>query len=1143
MRMLTPIFVLSILIMMSLSPLFVNSELHTDENREDIGPKSLIDFEITSIEIGNQTRDAKEWTQPDGSIVEYIMRDETIQINVTYTQAGSSGQPASAEGYLQIWHPVGFMIAEYNVSMLLSGFQSLKATFVWTPSSAHSALDENGYLVGGIILRGIVDGGLADDTESNNELDRYIPVAMWNDPMENGFCGDVDGDNVIDCTNQLQANVPTWVGAGYDSTGQLSSDPDSFGHWRMENSSSEEGENHWRVSRPGANYASNRHDRLWWGWFTPFDNCNEPGHGLGLGTLDSAVSSNYGNNFCKIRLKGFDFLTIQLVTNAWGEMAAGDEMRIEADSGGVKEFYNFSSQSLSTTGEWSQLVWNMTEVHSSAEYTLAFKFDSNSSFASQGIQIDSFIIFAIEKVPQYTLDFDCDDPLPNSYLVVPSDPNPPSLYCNIKNNGYVDITLRLYTEVTNRSWMYDFPLRIDSNNPVDHDNYVISKVIPALSHMDTWFNLTIPDGSGVQDLFWNVWVNDGVTNLSKEFVSLPVSVMPAYSSKLRQVTLQNPAATLEPGSSGVIPMSFKNTGNQIATWSFDAAFPNIDWVDNADIKWYYNGSEISTLELALTDDLLIDAVITAPPQVSPGTYSVTLLASGVSPAQYLAEWQVNIVVPVYSELVIEPEVFNLVAPADNSLRLIEIRLINNGNSPESFDLSIQSDWKLGLQMNTEQTFEIDPFGGDTTVTMLLPMPYGIVAETYSIILTASSKLNTDYQISSQMLLTVPQTNLVEVEDLDMLDEVFRGGDDPRTVNWRIWNRGNVPDSFEISFDHFSDVSASAVGLSNGKTPYISPGESHNLTVRYSFGQLTFGDRTISMTATSVLSQTSENLVSGTGNADFQVGAQGWITLNPPGIIEIREGGNDIEITFTVKNEHPTDAQLLRADIDRNSNIFYNIVDARVDTGDQNFVLEAQSMREITVFLTATDENLRNLNNNSEIFKLPLNVDGDIDKVSMSANIEMFKIDPVETGTDAGEYAGLAGNIIFLLAGLVILVAVLVTAFRIMRSASSPLEEISTFDDYEYTQGNTFNPSILPNAPELPSEDKVANSMYGGSEEIFKQPPPPLSHQETLVEEIDSGEENIASGIPEIPESGLPEGWTMEQWKHYGQAWINQQNDS
>jgi hypothetical protein len=201
------------------------------------------------------------------------------------------------------------------------------------------------------------------------------------------------------------------------------------------------------------------------------------------------------------------------------------------------------------------------------------------------------------------------------------------------------------------------------------------------------------------------------------------------------------------------------------------------------------------------------------------------------------------------------------------------------------------------------------------------------------------------------------------------------------------------------------------------------------------------------------------------------------------------------------------------------------------------------MREITVYLTATDENLRNLNNNSEIFKLPLNVDGDIDKVSMSASIQMFKIDPVDPGTNAGEYAGIAGNIIFILIGLVILVAVLLATFKIVRSASSPLEEISTFDDYEYTQGNNFNPPSLPTAPELPSEDKVANSMYGGSEEIFKQPPPPLppvqSPEEELLEEV----ENTPPSAPEIPESGLPDGWTMEQWVHYGQAWIDQQNES
>ena len=77
---------------------------------------------------------------------------------------------------------------------------------------------------------------------------------------------------------------------------------------------------------------------------------------------------------------------------------------------------------------------------------------------------------------------------------------------------------------------------------------------------------------------------------------------------------------------------------------------------------------------------------------------------------------------------------------------------------------------------------------------------------------------------------------------------------------------------------------------------------------------------------------------------------------------------------------------------------------------------------------------------------------------------------------------------------------------------------------------------------LPIHDTVANSMYGGTEEIFKQPPPTLPIQETSVEEL-SDEENIASRAPEIPESGLPEGWTMAQWEHYGQAWIDQQNES
>ena len=31
--------------------------------------------------------------------------------------------------------------------------------------------------------------------------------------------------------------------------------------------------------------------------------------------------------------------------------------------------------------------------------------------------------------------------------------------------------------------------------------------------------------------------------------------------------------------------------------------------------------------------------------------------------------------------------------------------------------------------------------------------------------------------------------------------------------------------------------------------------------------------------------------------------------------------------------------------------------------------------------------------------------------------------------------------------------------------------------------------------------------------------------------------------PPIPSSGLPEGWTMEQWSYYGSAWLSQQEEN
>ena len=37
------------------------------------------------------------------------------------------------------------------------------------------------------------------------------------------------------------------------------------------------------------------------------------------------------------------------------------------------------------------------------------------------------------------------------------------------------------------------------------------------------------------------------------------------------------------------------------------------------------------------------------------------------------------------------------------------------------------------------------------------------------------------------------------------------------------------------------------------------------------------------------------------------------------------------------------------------------------------------------------------------------------------------------------------------------------------------------------------------------------------------------------------EPELPPGVPPIPEEGLPEGWSIEQWIHYGQRWLDQQN--
>ena len=146
---------------------------------------------------------------------------------------------------------------------------------------------------------------------------------------------------------------------------------------------------------------------------------------------------------------------------------------------------------------------------------------------------------------------------------------------------------------------------------------------------------------------------------------------------------------------------------------------------------------------------------------------------------------------------------------------------------------------------------------------------------------------------------------------------------------------------------------------------------------------------------------------------------------------------------------------------------------------------------IVVTLEVTEENLDSLSDNSMTFELTLDVDSDIDKISRTVMITQLRPVPIDDGPTAEEAAWFGGNILFLLAGVVVVLALLAVTLRTMRSATGPLEEISSLDDYEMSVQEVLVLWRPSRSPSLPSSDEVANSMYGGTKEIFEQPPPPI----------------------------------------------------
>ena len=66
MRIVSPLLLCSLLIVTSMAPILGGSGQLDQDEQSSVQAKSLIDFEVTSIEIGTGSVSAMEWSQPDG---------------------------------------------------------------------------------------------------------------------------------------------------------------------------------------------------------------------------------------------------------------------------------------------------------------------------------------------------------------------------------------------------------------------------------------------------------------------------------------------------------------------------------------------------------------------------------------------------------------------------------------------------------------------------------------------------------------------------------------------------------------------------------------------------------------------------------------------------------------------------------------------------------------------------------------------------------------------------------------------------------------------------------------------------------------------------------------------------------------------
>lgn len=1084
------------------------------------------DFRVTKITLGNLSDPANEWVQSDQSVVDYLVMGQEIEITVEVQRLGNQFTGRTAMGMIEIVHPIGYVIESYNwTTAELVGQQKSEGSYVWMPMIAHSILNTTtNDLTGGLIVRASVLYS-GDNLNENDVLEQSVPVAIMKDKF--------DGTT-------LAIDTPTFVSGRYPSGG---GDATGGGSWQ-EDTGGPEGTDHWRHSAPGADYPSGAHDRLVNAFFSQTQQCGAQGQ------LDPGLSQAYQIYICRNIFFAGEFISTQFYAQTWGSLAAGDNVAFELwrGSGNYNNkmeslVWNFSNGAPSpASGQWTNISWdpqtdwaqipglsNPDLFLGGNSYSIGLLFHSDNSGASEGMHVDDFIQFGVSKVADYTLGVDCDNP-EAGFSSPPS--NTIALHCLVTNNGYSGATVSVYSNVTNLTWMDPaFPsIRIETSNPNDFFSPVIIPSIGAGQTVDVYVNISIPAGAEVQQQTWQVWFQDsgGTNSGEKGRVSMNLAVTEQFGVSL---TSQTPllADTLMPSESGLIPVRLQNVGNRDAAYNLVTTFSEDGWTAVVEDETGVSVPNPIVLGKAEVTNLFLN--VTADSLATPGVVSFNLRATCPSCGTSLFGADIlgrNIEVPILRQASITADQNTYQSAADGVPETVYMSLFNLGNDDEQYALSLGGphQYILGAQLAGETTAILDAWDGETTLILTLPMPVGLSPAPYYVDVTATnvddSSVSATYRINVEIL----DTAAVGVSDESSDQSFLPGSMDTTDRSFEITNYGNSEDRFTITLDIPEGMVAELIdpvpigGVAT--TPVIQTGESWEAKVRFRFLTGADGSRTLGLTATSV----NDPTISDTGEATYLVGRQGTIDLTPPALILIDEPNLIYTMDIEVKNKlNPLVYPSQTISMDKVDGEWSSYISVRIDNSDRSFSLESDMSRIVTVEVQVGEATLINLPSdtltvNFTVYATSLTV-ADSPTAKLTVVLQKQSADTGDGDDASSEDGGQLVRNIVLWSGFLIVVGVLgFITFKILTTIDKE-DELDDWDDMMYQDSLTATYGAVAAAPTVP----------------MSAPPSP---EPAAVPDAAPPAAPAPSAGPPLPPEGLPDGWTMDQWEHYGQQYLDGQ---